>query len=174
LPTNFSFTATKKSFPDDTWRSLAGFSRKVTEAAPPAPSCSSKQSKYCERCMYRGCVDGTKSSGVGVSYFEFRWSYFMNDATFFTPSLWPTQDQANSFSKVYSALPMDVPVGSIQTADWFDAADLVIGLCRSATSCTDYTLPPTLFTGASLLPGCTTGYVALDDDPDCASPTCAM
>jgi hypothetical protein len=53
LPVSFDFTAARKSFSDDPWRSIAGFSRKVENAPPPAQPCASY--KYCNRCMVLTC-----------------------------------------------------------------------------------------------------------------------
>lgn len=170
LPSIFSFTTTLKSFSDDPWRSMAGFSRKVTKAASPAPSCSSSDSKYCERCMYRGCVNGYMSTGPGVAYFEFRWAYFMNDATYFNTSLWPSTSAYSTFSKLYKSLPPSV-MGKIDTDQWFDTADEVISLCRGSGGAT-YPVPTNLYPGDGLLPGYFSGYEKLPDDPDCDSPSC--
>ena len=113
LPKTFSFNSKTIVFSDDPWRALVGFSRKVTSAgaeyrnfilysradvttyyyyyvASPAPSCSGSDDKYCERCMFRGCVDGYQTSGGGVAYFEFRWAYYINDATYYNTSYWPS------------------------------------------------------------------------------------
>jgi hypothetical protein len=103
LPQEFSFTKSKIVFSDDPWRSIAGYSRKV-ESAPGAPSCLATDSKYCERCMYRGCIDGSQQSGPGVAFFEFQWAYFMLDATFYSTELWPSVSLWTSFYNSYSKL----------------------------------------------------------------------
>ena len=144
----------------------------MTAAAPPAPSCSSD--KYCERCFYRGCVDGSKSAGSGVPFFEFRWSYFLNDATYFNTSLWPSADRWKAFLVAYESIAI-AEVGSIDTAQWFDAANLVVSLCRGDEA-GSYLLPAGQFGSsvASALPGYTEGYAQLESDPDCSSPTCSI
>eukprot|EP01039_Chlorochromonas_danica_P008706 gene8706-9592_t len=171
LPTYFSFTEKDMVFTDDPWRSLAGYSRKVKDAASPAPSCSDDNSKYCERCMYRGCVDGYQKSGSGVAYFEFRWAYFMQDATYYTTSLWPSDAQRLTFLKYFEALPSST-VSNADTSAWLTAADYVVSLCRS-DGAGGYTLSTDLYPGTSTLPGFISGYVKLADDPDCAAPTCS-
>jgi hypothetical protein len=171
LPNTFSFNSTLRTLSDDPWRSLAGYSRKVQDAAAPAPSCSSSDSKYCERCMYRGCVDGYQKSGGGVAYFEFRWAYFMNDAAFYTTSLWPSTAEKDSFLQAYSALPESV-MGKVNTSSWLNTASLVISLCR-ASSAGSYRLSTAMFPGTDKLPGYMQGYVKLADDPSCSAPTCA-
>lgn len=62
LPQTYDFMDNYKSFADDPWRSMAAYSRKVQTAASPAPACTSF--KYCERCMFRGCDDGSKLTGA--------------------------------------------------------------------------------------------------------------
>jgi hypothetical protein len=169
MPTAFSFTKDEQSLTDDPWRSLAGYSRKVQSAPSPAPSCSSGDSKYCERCMYRGCVDGYQSSGAGVAFFEFRWAYFLNDATYYSTIYWPSTDDYSIFKSSYSALPAS-EVEKVNTDDWMGTAELAISLCR-ASSTAKYTLPSTLF-GERSLPGYYEGYVKLEDDPTCKTPVC--
>eukprot|EP01036_Dinobryon_divergens_P033729 gene33729-43589_t len=171
LPKSFSFNSKTIVFTNDPWRALMGFSRKVTNAASPAPSCSGSDDKYCERCMFRGCVDGYQTSGGGVAFFEFRWAYYINDATFYNTSYWPSKDEYASFQTAYKALG-DSVMGKINTDQWFDAADKVIALCR-ATSTAAYVVPPNLYPSSTTLPGYYSGYVKLSADPDCASPQCA-
>lgn len=168
LPSSFSFTSKVKSMSDDPWRAMAGYSRKVTQVASPAPSCTSD--KYCERCFYRGCVNGYKSSGSGVAFFEFRWSYFLNDATFYSVSIWPSEDDWKRFYTAYTSIT-PAEVGSINTAEWFTAANFVVALCR-ASNTSNYSLPSNLFSDESKLPGYFEGYEQLTNDPDCSSPTC--
>lgn len=170
IPTSFDFTSSSQSFTDDPWRSMAGFSRKVQDAASPAPSCSGSDSQYCERCMFRGCVDGYQTSGAGVYYFEFRWAYYMNDATYINTQYWPSTSQLNAFKNLYEALPVSV-VGKVNTDDWFEAANNVISLCRSSSG-SKYVLPSNIYTTDTALPGYYDGYVKLNDDPSCSAPVC--
>lgn len=170
LPSQFSFTKSLISFRDDPWRSLAGYSRKVTVAAKPAPSCPST-SENCERCFFRGCVDGYETKGPGVPFFEFRWAYFMNLVTFFDVSYWPSKKDYDAFKAAYIALPQS-NVEASNPDDWIEAASLIISLCR-AESTGAYLLPEDVFHIASYkLPGYTSGYELLDDDPSCDSPIC--
>lgn len=171
MPSRFSFTKDDQSLSDDPWRSLAGYARKVQSAPSPTPSCSDSDSKYCERCMYRGCVDGYQLSGAGVPFFEFRWAYFINDATYYSTRFWSSTDSLSKFISSYSALPAS-EVGKVDTGDWMDTAELAIALCRDSTT-SKYTLPSTIF-AEKPLPGYFEGYVKLEDDPDCAKPVCVM
>eukprot|EP01039_Chlorochromonas_danica_P009206 gene9206-10166_t len=171
LPTYFSFTEKDTVLRDDPWRSLAGYSRKVKEAASPSPSCTGNDDKHCERCMYRGCVDGHQKSGGGVAYFEFRWAYFMQDATYHTTSLWPSDAQRATFLKHFEALPTS-KVKNVDTSAWLKVANHVVSLCRS-DGAGAYTLSTDLYPGTSKLPGFISGYVKLADDPVCAAPTCS-
>jgi len=187
IPTTFSFTKTIKSFADDPWRSLAGYSRKVQSAASPAPTCSSSSkdddSKYCERCMYRGCVDGYEKSGSGVAYFEFRWSYFMNAACYDdnnnSNSYWPSVEEYHAFMLRYTALPYDnnnEVFTSSNTIAWMDCASYIVNLCRS-DSVSKYILPTVLYPplpndSTNTLPGYFAGYTKLPNDPDCSLPVC--
>lgn len=171
LPPTFHFAPTNISFTDDPWRSLAGFSRKVTAAVPPAPACDKK--KYCERCMFRGCVDGYGTSGPSVPYFEFLWAYFMLDSTFFAEKNWPSAGARKNFTELYLQLPHDIPVSEINTSLWFDTANAVIPLCREGAAPT-FKLPADLYAGNNgSLPGFVVGYEQLPNDPDCNSPRCS-
>lgn len=170
IPSYFAFTATDKSLSDDPWRSVAGFSRKVKVAAPPAPKCDSTSSEYCERCMYRGCVDGYQKEGAGVAFFEFRWGYLFNDATYYSTNLWPSESERQSFLKIFEALGHE-EVGKMDMSAWMDAASHVVNLCRSE-SLSKYQLDTKLFPGTSSLPGYMATYQPLPDDPVCNSPTC--
>lgn len=192
LPDIFEFKKHNRVFGDDPWRSIAGFSRKVTDAAPPAPVCSathnttntstateisannttSGSNEYCQRCMYRGCVDGYQTTGSGVSYFEFRWAYYMVDATYHDTSLWPSSSQLTQFKSIYEQLTYQQPGSDVDVNAWFEAANLVISLCRSSSG-VSYQPPTTLYPDVGVnLPGYTYGYVPLEDDPSCDVPIC--
>ena len=171
LPTSFAFTASSKTFSDDPWRAMVGFSRKVQTAASPAPPCDGGSDyKYCERCMYRGCVDGSQSSGPSVDYFEFRWAYFLNDATLYDSAWWPTSTAHTTFKNLYQALP-PADMETLDTAQWMAAAENVISLCRAGQS-GSYVVPR-WFIGDGKLPGYISGYEKLEADPACDAPTCA-
>eukprot|EP01035_Chromulina_nebulosa_P019983 gene19983-25953_t len=176
LPSSFSFTKSSKSFSDDPWRSLAGYSRKVTnvnEVNSKAVECS--DNKYCQRCFYRGCVDGYQSSGYGVPFFEFKWGYYLNYASYYDSSYWPSESDYNNFIKLYDSLSDQISVSnlnSVDTDEWMEAASYLISLCR-AESTGGYQLPSDLFDNSNSLPGYTYGYTQLDSDPDCSSPSCA-
>jgi hypothetical protein len=169
LPTSFSFNSKSISFEDDAWRALAGFSRKVTAAAPPAPSCSTD--KYCQRCMFRGCVDGYQKTGGAVCYFEFRWAYFMIDSVYYNTALWGSDSDLLAFKTEFEKLPHHAVGKDVNTDDWFAAANYIVALCRGAVG-KDYLLPTNLYPGDSNLPGFFSGYVPLESDPTCDSPVC--
>lgn len=184
LSSEFSFTSKSQLLSDDPWRSLAGFSRKVSQpSSKEAPQCDSEQgdSEYCERCMYRGCGDGYQSSGGGVAFFEFRWSYFMNEATYYDSSYWPTVDEYQSFKSAYSQLSVSDNGSSsggmdnIDVEEWQAVAASVVALCRSDATKV-YKVPTDLYPGSSstVLPGYYNGYVKLADDPACSAPVCSM
>lgn len=171
LPTEFQFERHCKSFQDDPWRSLAGYSRKVTDTFIP---CSDDQ-KYCGRCFYRGCVDGYQTEGEGVPFFEFRWSYYMNYAVFNNISYWPSEAEWKTFKGLYDDLPVSVDdLSDVNTDDWFDAATSIIPLCRAPSTGT-YSLPSDLFPAetSETLPGYVKGMTSLEDDPSCSSPICS-
>ena len=171
LPKTFSFTSSLISFEDDPWRSLSGFSRKVEEAAPPAPTCNSNSDKYCERCFYRGCLDGSSSSGPSVPYFEFLLLYFMIDATFYNNNLWPSLTEYKDFYQSYSELQISI-MGNVNILKWQNVATKVISLCRSSSVAT-YNISKEYFpTSSGNLPGYVVGYIPLPSDPTCDQPTC--
>jgi hypothetical protein len=171
LPTYFDFH-TQISFSDDPWRSLAAYSRKVT-SLPNAPTCGSNDSKYCERCMYRGCVDGYQSQGSAVFYFEFRWGYFLNDASYYQSSVyWTNTTEYTSFITSYQALPYNVTGSQVDVNSWLNTAALAVSVCRASTTA-KYELPVSLYpllnnsNQYNTLPGYYSGYIALPDDPTC-------
>lgn len=169
MPTTFEFTTAKQTLTDDSWRSLAGFSRKVKDAPSPAPSCSDY--KYCERCMYRGCSGGSALSGPSVPFFEFRWSYYMLSA-YLDASWWPSPAEYSEFQSSYEALPaVVIGHGSVDTDAWLDTAGKLIALCRGANTGA-FVLPDTMFQGDGSLPGYVQGYEELDADPTCDAPVC--
>lgn len=157
LPKLFSFTSSSKSLTDDPWRSLAAYSRKVSD------------SEY--RCMYRGCGDGSQSSGASVPYFEFKWSYFMLDATYYNSSYWPSQSSYKTFYTSYQGISATENVDKIDISSWKATAELVIPLCR-ADNTGSYVLPDSIYGDELSLPGYVQGMVALADDPDCTLPGC--
>eukprot|EP01035_Chromulina_nebulosa_P019984 gene19984-25954_t len=177
LPSSFTFTKSSKSFSDDPWRSLAGYSRKVTKVDKvnsKAVECS--DNKYCQRCFYRGCGDGHQSSGDGVPFFEFKWGYYLSYASYHDSSYWPSQSDYNNFIKHYNSLSDQISVrnlNEIDTDKWLKAASYLISLCR-AVSTGGYQLPSDLFDNSNSLPGYTSGYTQLAKDPDCSSPTCLL
>lgn len=157
LPTIFSFTSSSKSFTDDPWRSMAGYSRKVSD------------SEY--RCMYRGCGDGSQSSGASVPYFEFKWSYFMLDATYYNSSYWPSPSSFKAFYTSYQGVSTTANIDKIDTSSWKAAAELIIPLCRAELT-GSYALPSAIYGDELSLPGYVQGMVALADDPTCVLPEC--
>ena len=164
LPTKFSFTKDEeKTMADDPWRSLAGYSRKVEHEDCP------KKSKKCLRCMCR--------SLVSKLFFEFRWGYFMQYASYSDLSYWPSTDHYQEFSKAFSKLKRldkKSKLGDVEVKDWERAAELLVPLCRSSMTGT-YELPEELYPGKdgekNYLPGYFESYVMLPDDPNCPSAT---
>jgi hypothetical protein len=180
IPVSFSFTKGYMQFSNDPWRSLTGYSRKVT-SIPGTASCPSKGSQYCHRCMYRGCNDGSQSSGPGVPYFEFRWSYFMLDATYFSDSnYWPSDSDKALFTKGYEGIndggtQFNDTISTVSSSEWLNLASSVIALCRSEASSL-YAPPTDLYPDSDKvgLPGYVMGYDKQlnEDDPNCSSPVC--
>lgn len=169
MPKSMRFTEQEQSLPDDPWRSMAGFSRKVQAAAKPAPACS-KHYKYCERCFFRGCGDGSQIVGPHVSFFEFRWAYAYVAATYHNTSYWPSASEAAAFTKAFESL-LPVQIGSIDTTAWLHAAEHIVSLCR-ATNLGSFPLP-NLYAGNGKLPGYVEGYAYLDAaDPTCSPASC--
>eukprot|EP00467_Chlorarachnion_reptans_P002401 CAMPEP_0114494046 /NCGR_PEP_ID=MMETSP0109-20121206/4438_1 /TAXON_ID=29199 /ORGANISM="Chlorarachnion reptans, Strain CCCM449" /LENGTH=309 /DNA_ID=CAMNT_0001671047 /DNA_START=250 /DNA_END=1179 /DNA_ORIENTATION=- len=158
LPIKFSFTVDDKSFGDDRWRSIAGFSRKIKN-----DECTDY--KYCMRCFIRGC----NSAGKSVPFVEYKWSYFFVDALT-DSSLWPSSNEYDEFKQKYESLPACV-MGEIDTSAWEDAAKAIIPLCRGDAA-GKYQLPTSLFKSGGGLPGYTEGKTQLPKDPDCEAPVC--
>jgi hypothetical protein len=187
MPKSFSFMEGDISLPDDPWRSLAGFSRKVTHAPPPAPLCSDDDShKLCERCMMRGCgVHGLDNSGPSVYFFEFRWGYFFLDVTTDDlqrvkndqdPIYWPSKQSMNDFVDSFKPL-VGVPVDKVDVDDWKNAARYIVPLCRSEQDrVVNYNKLPLISDGGlfpnTFLPGAVHGYGKLSKDPNCDPPSC--
>lgn len=170
LSGSFSFTEDCKTFADDPWRSLASFSRKVNMEE--SDETCDDNSDFCMRCFYRGCETGDMSSGPGVPFFEYRWSYFMLYASMYDVSFWPSIEEHDKFLSTYnSTFTSSTHFGSYDLDDWLDTASLVVPLCR-AKATGMYTLPQEIFAGeeAATLPGYVEGYEALPQDPDCDSP----
>lgn len=120
--------------------------------------------------MFRGCVDGSRSSGPAVSFFEFKWSYMFLDA-YLNSTLWPSSKQYAAFASAYEALPPTV-IGEVNTDDWLAAAGQLVSLCR-AKGTGSYQVPVSVFPSGGYLPGYVQGYVKLDADPTCDAPTCS-
>ena len=176
IPTSFSFPKTgKKELLDDPWRSLAGFSRKVKD-----DKCDKKE-KYCLRCMIRDC----NADGGGISYFEFRWGYFMQDATYSADKhgYWPTTQQKKDFEDAFNKALVTVTKKGKKYQEydltlWEKAAKLIVPLCRSQYAA-EYQLPTDIYPpvrklpgNLNRLPGYTKGDKKLENDPECNSPKC--
>lgn len=176
LPKFFAFTPEKTEFTNDPWRSLAGYSRKVT-SAPGFPTCDGNDDKYCERSFYRGCGNqGSHSEGQGVPYFEFQWAYFINSAAY-DVSLWPSKQLHAAFMQSYVSLPITsasphTALKEVHTDDWLDIAATLTALCRSQVV-SGFRVPSSIFPGTGVLPGFVIGSEKLQSDPDCSLPRCS-
>jgi hypothetical protein len=187
MPKSFSFVEGDISLPDDPWRSLVGFARKVTHAPPPATLCLDDDDyKLCERCMMRGCgTHGLDNSGPSVYFFEFRWGYFFLDVTNADllraknnqdTLFWPSKQSMDSFLGYFQPL-LDIPVNKVNVDDWKNAASYIVSLCRSEkNSGINYNSLPLISDGGlfpnSFLPGAVHGYGKLAKDPNCDPPSC--
>ena len=78
LPQEFS----SELMANDYYRSLSAFVRKVQNH-----TCDSSD-EYCQRCYDRVCSE----DGGGIPFFEFRWGYFFNDATFGASGGWASEE----------------------------------------------------------------------------------
>ena len=108
-------------------------------------------------------------SGKGIPFFEFRWSYYMNDA-FNNGDLWGGDDDYTSFVKAYKDVDVD-KLGKIKTSTWEEAAERLIPLCRwDGTGSYEVKLGGAL---EGSLPGVVEGWNPIaGDDPECDSPAC--
>lgn len=177
LASHFSHTKRASVFGDDPWRSLAAFSRKVT-----SPACdeTAGDSKYCLRCMFRGCgVNGLNETGPGVYYFEFRWSYFFNELGLHTSDVgaierfWGSWHNYGRFRNGWKDLA-GTQQAAFNASRWLSVAETVFPLCRSVAA-GDYQLPKSIFfvAGDTSLPGHVAGEsVKLPDDPTCNAASC--
>jgi hypothetical protein len=173
LPQYFSFTENNKSLGNDPWRSLASFARKVNSHYLDDSVCNSTETNLCYRAYYRGCVDGTQSSGAGVAFYEFRWGYFFLDGSFHHTEYWQNASNLATFLTTFQSQE-SLPMNRSNLLQWNFIASLIIPLARSA-SAANFQTPSVLFHSidATGLPG----YVAgdekiLNDDPDCNAPSC--
>jgi hypothetical protein len=175
LPQDFIFTKDFKSFGNDPWRSLASFARKVNSYYLNSSDCLDDHNintDLCYRAYYRGCVDGFQSQGPGVAFYEFQWSYFLLDGTYFQPQYWPNADQRIAFLESFSEQETG-KMGSYDMDEWFVIASLVVPLARSKVV-SSYQPPEALF-ASKALPGYIVGDVPIvNDDPTCDSPSCRV
>lgn len=169
LPTMFSFNSSLKTLKDDPWRSIAGYSRKVNYGDT---SDDDGSGYYPYRCMYRGCSDGSKASGFGVPFFEFKWAYYMIDASMKTTALWPSNVDYQSFISSFLSIEYTNDIDNVDIDAWLKTASLTVPLCRTATV-SSYMIPANLYSSTSeSLPGYVVGFIPLENDPACMSPRC--
>jgi hypothetical protein len=148
------------TLPDDRWRSLGSFARKVKGIV----DCPHGAGKYCMRAYSRVCAP----SGQSIPFFEFRWAYFMNDA-YLRPTLWENATANASFRAKFAALANTSDLDSYAAA----AVDIVY-LARSATAAA-YSLPVSMGAMAGALPGVASGLDPIDSpDPDCSMARCLL
>lgn len=163
MPSTFTHNkAEGSSFANDNWRSLVGYSRKVTAASCPGAD------KYCARAMIKPC---RKQNNHGIPYFEFRWGYFFN-AAFLDPTRhWPSQAEFARFRARYQALPTPSAPTPVATEGWEQAAALLVPLAR-ANATSSYSVPPSQTGAAGPLPGYAGPGAIPTADPACALPSC--
>ena len=151
---------------DDTWRSLAGFTRKLDAA----PGCSDTANhNYGCRCYDKVCA----ASGVGTPFFEFRWGYLYNKASIpGGEDLWPATADPEAFLAAKAGLAYPESPGRVDTDLWFKAAALLFPLARGAAA-GGFEVPSEMTVIAGKLPGYKAGPDPFDsNDPDCTLPSC--
>ena len=132
---------------------------------PPLPPSLGKGNKYCMRAYDKVC----DAHGDGIPFFEFRWSYFFNDAYNNPKKLWPSKKKAKAFAALYDALP-----SPMATDAWFEAAAALFPLARSKDA-GKYRVPKEMGTLAGPLPGYEKGDGPIpESDPDCNPPSCKV
>lgn len=160
LPDEFAYG----SFANDYYRSLSAFVRKVKNETCPSDD------EYCERCYDRVCSE----DGGGIPFFEFRWGYFFNDATFGASGGWASEDDRDVFVKLFEKADTDSDIGEVDVEGWENAAEALIPLCREGGAAIKYELPGGVL-GGGALPGAVDGWIELEEDPVCDEPLpCAV
>jgi hypothetical protein len=145
LPTKIQFPCTgTPSLPNDVFRSLASFVRKALRVESksrgwcPVEKGGEWDDRYCLRGMNRPC----REDGGGVPFFEFMWSYFLNDVYHNTDTWYDTHACGRlRFLMTEELIPMTR--SSFDIRAWESAAMLVTPVCRDGTA-RDYRLPSVL------------------------------
>lgn len=150
-------------FRDDPWRSLVGFSRKIKGSDCPHGD------KYCRRAFTKAC----NAHHRGIPFFEFRWSYFFNDAYLRGPdALWGGVAGYATFADAYRSLKPFV-IGKGDTDEWSRASEYLVALARSEAA-SEYEVPVSQKGCKGRLPGQITASGNIDTpDPVCDLPLCS-
>ncbi len=162
LPSEISMNLTGSSFEDDPWRSVSSFVRKISDGQ----KCP-KGNKYCNRGYDRVC----DLDGYGIPFFEFRWAYFIADATYHNQSLWPQGKNRTDFERTFETLSSkDIP--AIDPGQWQAMASLLLPLLRGVPA-VEYVVPSTVAPLSGKLPGAHLGFTPIPEpDPDCKLVMC--
>lgn len=164
LPSKISFNFSGSSFSNDPWRSFSSFVRKIKSGE----KCS-KGNKYCNRGYDRVC----DSQHRAIPFFEFRWAFFMIDASYHNSSLWNNDDDRETFCNAFQNLTVPESINMIDPQMWQDAASLLLPLLRGL-SVAKYEIPESIMALAGALPGYHVGKSPITEpDPDCDSPQCS-
>ena len=176
VPWIINFNATQTSFIDDPWRSLVGFSRKIE-----SNDCIHK---YCDRAFIKSCDKYNR----GIPFFEFRWSYFFNDAYYqgcpsssyksgsgSNTGLWLNCSSYFIFKKKFELMVSKKLIpGQINTATWKELAPLLVPLARSMKSAGNYIVPASQGGCSGKLPGFVNSTSPItNEDPNCELPICS-
>jgi hypothetical protein len=174
MPATLSFRAqTDRQYQtgmiNDPWRSLVGFSRKIS--SEPGKKCN-QSNPYCNRAFVKVCNPNDR----GTPYFEFRWSYFFNDAFLQGEDgpLWSGLPNYQPFKQQFVRfLSSSSPATVSNTTLWKAAAPLLVPLSRSRQA-GNYSVPSSQEGCRGMLPGHVFGTVPIPmPDPTCGLPVCS-
>lgn len=154
MPKSFAFNSQEVSFVNNPWRTLVGYSLKVSHL-PFKEECPAAN-RHCYMCFCNNNVDV-------VQYAEFYWAFFIQSSTFKQESYfyWDHESSRIAFRDAWISAFNAKKSVSVSERTWETLAALAVLLCRSSR--TDaFVLPPDLFSAGSLqvrsLPGVILGY----------------
>eukprot|EP01084_Bolivina_argentea_P313336 542614_1 len=176
LPETFDFNINYKALGDNTWRSLAGYSRKVIAAPYPFDECFIDEGEYsyCMRPWMRIC--GTDGS---IPFYEFMWAFFYVDACYLDTKYWDgtlgndpfntfIQSYENVLDKYYDENGDWIDLTSVEyqilIIEWLNVASNLVPLARGAMTA-EYQLID--YFRVIELPGRVEGTEKVDRDPTC-------